>query len=171
MNGIRISRLASTLTLTAAALVATAGTAGAAPPAGDAEEPTWIDGRVATLVIDFDASRATDRYVSGFIVGPQDERNPQEPAHNGEPAHDHVLPNVPYGNRAICHPWLVVPGETATAQTVHVRDSGLAYQIDLGDGFIPLTSTDAVTNGLGHGLIALADTGFPPITCWTTRVR
>lgn len=168
----RVAALLAAAAMVPGALLAA--TASGAPPEGDVTEPTWVRDRVATFWADWEAPPASDARYSMFVVGPQDPAHPQEPEHQEAdgstgPAHDHVLPNIPYGRRATCHVWAVFASETAPPGSVLVRDSGLAYAVDLGDGLRPLTAYSTVTSGLAAGLLTLADPGFPDFTCWTHR--
>ena len=167
------------LTATGFGIATISGSAGAAPPTGDHSEPVWINGHVRAVNLLFtDDARATRRQ-PGFLVGPQDPDHPQAPAvqddlttpdlDETEPPHDHVLRPIAYGQRATCRPFavLAVPDSDLTDR-VHTRDTGLAYEINLGEGWTPLITADAVEAGLANGLLVLQDVGFGDITCWTS---
>ena len=86
-----------------------------------------------------------------FVVGPQDPEHPQE---SGDTPHDHVMNFIPYGQRATCHAWKVVANDGPFTGRVHVRLSGLAYEVELGEGIVPLVSRQVVTDALVQGLAA-----------------
>ncbi len=154
-------------------LVAAAPTAipvGASPPTGDFQTTAWVQGKPVILWEDL-TRPLPDRRQAIYAVGPHDTAHPHVEGFDDEPDHDHVVANIPYGRRARCHAWAVIPNDGPFATSVHVREGGLAYEIDLGHGFVPLTSTDVVVDGLADGLLRLVDSGFPDFTCWVSRNR
>jgi hypothetical protein len=174
MQARRIRRALTTAAVAMAGAL-TALPAVAAPPAGEISEPTWINGRVGAFQASFSAPWKTDVRETMFVVGPQDPANPQAAADEGAPEHDHVLAVIPYGQRARCHVWFVVVNDGPQADDAHTRPSGpdyevdLAYEVDLGAGFVPLTSIKSVEAGLSAGILALADVGLPDFACWTEQ--
>lgn len=170
----RTRRLAGSIALVLAlglGVITPASIAGAAPPPSDDvfSEPTWVNGKVARFELTFAGEAASDARETMFVVGPQDEANPQEHPHGQSPAHDHVMNHIPYGQRPTCHVWSVMANDGPFTERVRTRDSGLVYEVDLGQGFVALVSTDVVTEALVQGLVRLEDEGFPDFVCWTTR--
>lgn len=138
------------------------------PPAGIISEPVWINGKVGKFDAPYPTNSGYPRRETMFVVGPQDEQHPQEA---GDTPHDHVMNLIPYGSPATCHVWKVVANDGPFADRVHVRDSGLAYEVDLGDGFERLVSTRVITEALAQGIVGLEEPpeGFGDFDCWTTR--
>lgn len=161
--------IAATLVISLPVLAHTT-SAGAAPPRPDdiITEPTWINGKIGKFEARFPADPAFPSRETMFVVGPQDLQQPQE---SGDTPHDHVMNLIPYGQRATCHVWKVVANDGPFTSRVHARPSGLAYEVDLGEGFVPLVSTQVVTDALVQGLVRLEEPPeqFPDFECWTTR--
>src|SRR5215211_3694779 len=148
-----VGALAAATLAAAVGIIGTSGSAGADPPAGDHSEPTWVNGQVRTVNLLFaDESRAEQRQ-PGFVVGPPRPRPSSGPrrrrrlhpgCRRGRAADDHVLRPIPYGQREICRPFAVLAVQSSDlSERVHVRDTGLAYEINLGDGWTPLVTADA----------------------------
>ena len=143
-------------------------------------EKVWIDGvtRDGYVRLFDDHPKGPD--VDVYLVGTIDLEHPQETElEPTEPTiHDLVSSKTPYGRRGRCHSYQVLPGPNATEDTVHVRvpeaNPGFEwvrppYEIDLGEGFVPLVNTDVIEAGLDAGLLAItADlaAGLNPV-CWT----
>ena len=167
-----IGPVAIVLALGAPVLAGASG-AGAAPPPGPdiISEPVWINGKVASFEATFTGQPTSRARETMFVVGPQDLDHLQEAAHDGGPAHDHVMNHIPYGQRPTCHVWKVVANDGPFTAKVHVRPGGLAHEVDLGEGFVPLVSTDVVVEALVQGLVRLQEPPeqFPDFACWTTR--
>lgn len=154
-------------------------TAAAGPPYDDTE-PAWINGVVRHGYIRLGELEARGPDVNIYLVGTIDLEHPMEVAlRPGSPTvHDHVSTLTPYGRRGRCHVYMLLPGPNATEDTVRVRYPVTApgfewvihpYEIDLGDGFVPLVSAGRIEEGLAAGLLALSFDLAEGLnaTCWS----
>lgn len=81
--------------------------------------------------------------------------------------HDHVIPLPPNNRGGFNAVWEVfkVVGlpDAVSAGAVLVRPTGLAYEADLGDGLVPLTSVPKIQLAVQDGLVVdVVDTGSGP---------
>ncbi|HSN96987.1 MAG TPA: hypothetical protein VLS89_01775 [Candidatus Nanopelagicales bacterium] len=136
-------------------------------PSYDDSEPFWVDGEVRHGYVRLFEHEVQGPDVDVFLVGTVNDDYPMETAlRPGSPTtHDHVATHTPYGDRGRCHIYMVLPGPYATPETVRVRYPITApgfewvihpYEIDLGDGFVPLVSLDVIEEGFAEGLLALS---------------
>jgi hypothetical protein len=146
----------------------------------------WREGETVPICVNpeippAEAGRGNYRTSITYLVAPVDPGAPLDPGVTDPPfipQHDNVAAwdLGGYGRRAACLGFYVVRGPFATPETVHSRvdpkgasgqpgASGvieLAYEIDLGAGFVPLRSTDVIELGVVRGLLSLVQTPFPP---------
>jgi hypothetical protein len=122
----------------------------------------WGDDEVYDLVAPVYALPAANAAQEPlFVIGPVDPDHPQSLF---ALPHDRVIP-IPAGNRgkfsAIWRALLVVPtAEGAASGLVASRQSGLAYAVDFGAGFVNLTSVEKVAAAEMLGLVETVDVDF-----------
>jgi hypothetical protein len=177
-----------------ALLVATfAAPAVQAAPAADFGDIGWIDGVQRRIYGSFSVAPKAAGTVDVFVAGPVDGAHPLDDV-TLDPhfpyVHDHVCPKVPYGESKLVRFMVLRPGPNATAgnlrtRTVHANhdipwienedgsfpiteDLEMPYAIDLGAGFVPLTSVAVVQAGFAAGILRTVQiAGYLTVTGWT----
>jgi hypothetical protein len=159
--GILLSGLAATVSFSGVPV-----RAGGAPvfsgPSGALSGGAWGDDEVYDLIAPVYALPANPRSQEPlYVIGPID---PDEPQSLFALPHDRVIP-VPAKNRgsfsAIWRALLVFPtAEGVDSGLVAYRETGLAYAVDFGSGFVDLTSVEKVELAEMLGLVETSDPDF-----------
>jgi signal transduction histidine kinase len=188
MKHTRSTFAAALVVLGVGSTVVGSGVASAAP-GHEFADAGWIDGKVRRTYGSTSVAPAVAGLTDEFIIGPvhgdhvQDETiNPFFPY-----IHDHVSAKVPFGQRQLIAIRVIRPGPAATAANLRTRivykdpdteafegdlpllpQLDMPYAIDLGQGFVDLTSIEIVYAGIDAGIlqsVRVAD--ILDITGWT----
>jgi hypothetical protein len=170
----------------AIAAVSSLATPGTAPASNGVSnhtlfEKVWVDGVTHKGYVRYFGGAPQGPDVDVYLVGNIDLDHPQDnELEPGAPAiHDHVVSKTPYGHRGRCRVYVVFPGPNAADDTVHGRITETwpgyewyhpPYEIDLGDGFVPLVSNEIVLAGVAAGLLELSPdlAEGADALCWTS---
>jgi hypothetical protein len=149
-----------------------------AAPHNDFEDLSWISGIQRHIYGTVFTEPASPGNVDVYVIGPVNAADPLDDL-TLDPhypyVHDHVTTKVPFGQRKIARFLVVDFGVNGNASNVHTRtvvanpdfppiepEDGsfhvtptreAPYEIDLGQGFVPLTSVEVVQAGVAAGLL------------------
>jgi hypothetical protein len=149
-----------------------------AAPRNDFDDLSWIAGVQRHIYGTVFTEPAAPGNVEVFVIGPVNAADPLDDI-TLDPhypyVHDHVTSKVPFGQRKIARFMVVEVGPNGTSSNVHTRtvqanpdipwieppDGSFhitptreaPYEIDLGQGFVPLISVETVQAGIAAGLI------------------
>ena len=153
-----------------------------AAPSNDFVDAAWIDGKSRSIYGSFSTPPALPGTVRVYIIGPIDDDQPLDELTldpNYPYVHDHITTKTPYDHRKLVDFLVVQPGPNATADNVHYRtvvanpeipwiepeDGSFVitptreapYEVDLGEGFQPLMSTDIVEEAIEAGILSTVE--------------
>ncbi|HEX5036331.1 MAG TPA: hypothetical protein VFX30_04160 [bacterium] len=149
-----------------------------AAPHNDFEDVSWISGGQRHIYGTVFTQPADPGVVDVYVIGPVNADDPLDDV-TLDPhypyVHDHVTTKVPFGHRKLARFLVVDFGVNGNAGNVHTRtvvanpdfppiepEDGsfhvtptreAPYEIDLGTGFVPLTSVEVVQAGITAGLL------------------
>lgn len=149
-----------------------------AAPHNDFEDVSWISGGQRKIYGTVFTEPAAPGVVAVYIIGPVNADAPLDDV-TLDPhypyVHDHVTTKVPFGQRKIATFNVVDFGPNGNASNVHTRtvvanpdfppiepEDGsfhvtptreAPYEINLGSGFVPITSVEVVQAGVAAGIL------------------
>jgi hypothetical protein len=160
-----------------------------AAPGHEFADAGWIDGQQRRTYGSTSLAPLVPGHVDLFIIGPVDGDHVQDETINPffPYIHDHVSAKVPFGMRQLISILVVRPGPAATGANLRTRtvdkdttgesfegnlpllpQLDMPYAVNLGQGFVPLTSVDVVYAGLAAGILQTVQVAdFLDITGWT----
>jgi len=147
-------------------------------PRNDFDDVSWIDSVQRHIYGTVFTEPASPGNVDVFVIGPVNAADPLDDV-TLDPhypyVHDHVTSKVPFGQRKIARFLVVETGPNANSSNVHTRtvvanpdfppieppDGSFhvtptreaPYEINLGQGFVPLVSVEVVQAGISAGLL------------------
>jgi len=167
-----------------------------AAPHNDFEDVSWIDGEQRLIYGTVFTEPARPDGVDVYVIGPVNADAPLDDL-TLDPhypyIHDHVTSKTPFGQRTQAHFLVVQVGPNGNSGNVHTRtvvqnpDAGVIepddgsfhitptreapYEINLGQGFVPLVSVDVVKAGIAAGLLQVVEIAKDlPVTGWSGGV-
>jgi len=167
-----------------------------AAPRNDFDDISWIDGTQRHIYGTVFTEPADSGFVIVYVAGPVNAADPLDDL-TLDPhypyVHDHVTTKVPFGHRKIARFLVLKVGPSGNAGNVHTRtvvqnpDTGVIepedgsfvitptreapYEINLGNGFVPLTSVGVVESGIAAGLLQTVEIATDiSVTGWSGGV-
>ncbi len=129
-------------------------------------EPTWIDSQVGSYTAtDIAQADPADDAAGLYIVAIQGDDEAQGPKEPGTGPHDHVIALL--AEPTPCALYKLKPAKDIPKEVVTTDKQGLAFQINLGSGFVPIDNSAVIDQALAAGLLKVE---FQGITGMCTSV-
>ncbi len=116
-------------------------------------EPSWVDSQYGSFTATdvAPAEQPVDGAAGLYVVAIQGDDEAQGPKEPGTGPHDHVIALL--AEPTPCALYKLKPAKHIPAEVVTTDKQGLALQINLGSGFVPIDNNAVIDQGLTAGLL------------------